>query len=395
MKKHLWAIMYTAALLGFTVYVASDTFLISRSYNTNATEMNTGLFDFPESVSSSDSSASNETESGFTETSTSTAESSAASTHKRPSRPGSSTVSSVEQSSAASVETPPEETSVPEPAESTEVDTPPEETSVPEPAESTEPETPPDDPEESHTPGTVILDDTHYQDDNISISLSQQRVYDTEVYIADIKLSSAQYLKSAFAFDTYGKNVTAVTSEIAAAHNAIFAVNGDYYGIRESGFVIRNGIVYRDTPKEQVLAVYADGSMEVIDPYSVSADELVERRVWQAFSFGPALVNNGVVAVDVNSEVKYSKTSNPRTAIGMIEPLHYVFVVSDGRTSESEGLSLYQLGEFMQGLGAVTAYNLDGGGSSSMVFNGRIINKPTSNGDRISERSISDIVYIG
>jgi exopolysaccharide biosynthesis protein len=86
--------------------------------------------------------------------------------------------------------------------------------------------------------------------------------------------------------------------------------------------------------------------------------------------------------------------SNPRTAIGVISPNHYVFVVSDGRTSESTGLSLYQLAQFMEGLGCTTAYNLDGGGSSTMYFNGRVVNNPTTNG-RIRERGVSDIVYIG
>lgn len=87
-------------------------------------------------------------------------------------------------------------------------------------------------------------------------------------------------------------------------------------------------------------------------------------------------------------------TSNPRTAIGIVGDCHYVFVVSDGRTSESEGLTLYQLAQLMQSLGVQTAYNLDGGGSSTMVFNGTVINNPTTNGD-IRERSVSDIVYIG
>ena len=86
---------------------------------------------------------------------------------------------------------------------------------------------------------------------------------------------------------------------------------------------------------------------------------------------------------------------NPRTAIGIVDDLHYVLVVSDGRTSESKGLKLYQLAEFMTSLGVKTAYNLDGGGSSTMVFNGRVINNPTTNGKTIKERSVSDIVYIG
>ena len=87
--------------------------------------------------------------------------------------------------------------------------------------------------------------------------------------------------------------------------------------------------------------------------------------------------------------------SNPRTAIGIIDDSHYVFVVSDGRTNSSEGLTLYELAEFMQSIGAKTAYNLDGGGSSTMYFNGEVVNNPTSNGNKISERGVSDIVYIG
>ena len=86
--------------------------------------------------------------------------------------------------------------------------------------------------------------------------------------------------------------------------------------------------------------------------------------------------------------------SNPRTAIGIIDDMHYVFVVSDGRTDESEGLSLYALADFMQSLGVQTAYNLDGGGSSTLYFNGQVVNNPSSNG-RIQERKVSDIVYIG
>jgi len=86
--------------------------------------------------------------------------------------------------------------------------------------------------------------------------------------------------------------------------------------------------------------------------------------------------------------------SNPRTAIGVIGDLHYVFVVSDGRTDDSEGLSLYELAAFLQSLGCTTAYNLDGGGSSSMVFLDEIVNNPV-NGRKSGERSVSDIVYIG
>ena len=240
--------------------------------------------------------------------------------------------------------------------------------------------------------------DTSYSDDNIQVSLTEKTVENTQVYIADITVSSSDYLKTAFAQNTYGTNVTAKTSVTAAENNAILAVNGDYYGANSTGYVIRNGVVYRDTVREDSsngdLAIYKDGSFKVIYEDEISADQLVKDGVVNLLAFGPSLVEDGEITVDTNSEVGQSMASNPRTAIGIIDENHYIIVVSDGRTSESEGLSLYQLAEVMKSYGVKTAYNLDGGGSSTLYFNGQVMNKPTTNGT-ISERAVSDIVYIG
>ena len=307
MRKHLWAIVFSVCLLSFTVYISLDTFVLAQTYQENATELNTSVF---EDVSSTE--------------------------------PSSEPPTSTNTSAASDAQT------------------------------------------------------NAYSDDNMNVALSTYTTNDTTVYVADVTLSSAQYLKTAFANDTYGKNVTATTSDMASAHDAVLAINGDNYGSREQGYVIRNGIVYRNTADDSdVLCIYADGSFEIVDPATVSAEQLVEQGVWQAFSFGPALIEDGVVSVSQNDEVGRAKASNPRTAIGIIDKNHYVFVVSDGRTDESEGLSLYQLAQFMQQLGVSCAYNLDGGGSSTMVFQGAVVNNPTSGGNRIKERSVNDIVYIG
>ena len=240
--------------------------------------------------------------------------------------------------------------------------------------------------------------DTSYSDDNIQVNLTEKTIENTQVYIADITVSSSDYLKTALAQNTYGTNVTAKTSVTAAENNAILAVNGDYYGANSTGYVIRNGVVYRDTVREDSsngdLAIYKDGSFKIIYEDEISADQLVKDGVVNLLAFGPSLVEDGEITVDTNSEVGQSMSSNPRTAIGIIDENHYIIVVSDGRTSESEGLSLYQLAEVMKSYGVKTAYNLDGGGSSTLYFNGQVINKPTTNGT-ISERAVSDIVYIG
>ena len=241
--------------------------------------------------------------------------------------------------------------------------------------------------------------DTSYSDGNISVTLTEKTVNETQVYVADINLSSSDYLKTALAQNSYGTNVTAKTSVTAAENNAILAVNGDYYGANSSGYVIRNGVVYRDSVREDAsngdLAIYKDGSFKIIYEDQVSVDQLVQDGVVNLLAFGPSLVENGEISVDTNTEVGQTMSSNPRTAIGIIDENHYIIVVSDGRTSESKGLSLYQMAEVMKSYGVKTAYNLDGGGSSTLYFNGQVINKPTTGGSKISERAVSDIVYIG
>lgn len=242
----------------------------------------------------------------------------------------------------------------------------------------------------------AIVTARSYQDANITLTITEHREHDTTIYVADVQLTSPTLLKTALAQGSYGRNVTQKTSETAQDVGAILAINGDYYGSRERGYVVRGGTLYRATSMGyEALAIMADGSFCVVEEDDVSAERLVDDGAVQVFSFGPALVVDGEITVTAQDEVGKAMSDNPRTAIGIIEPGHYLLIVSDGRTRASEGLTLLELAEFMQGLGATIGYNLDGGGSSTMVFMGEVINNPTTNGRKITERSVSDIVYIG
>jgi exopolysaccharide biosynthesis protein len=219
-------------------------------------------------------------------------------------------------------------------------------------------------------------------------------------YVADVVLTDATVLRSAFANDEFGTNIVEDTSAIAADHDAVFAINGDYYGFRETGIVIRNGVVYRDAGARDGLAFYRDGSVQVYDETATTADALVAAGVWNTLSFGPAIVEAGAVVdgiesveVDTNVGNHSIQGDQPRTAIGVIDANHLVFVVVDGRSEGySEGVSLPELATIFTGLGAITAYNIDGGGSSTMVFHGALVNDPLGKG---TERGTSDILYIG
>ncbi|MDR0286466.1 MAG: phosphodiester glycosidase family protein [Clostridiales bacterium] len=240
-----------------------------------------------------------------------------------------------------------------------------------------------------------LIDNDSYINDNINIYIERCSKDGAVYYVADIQLASVDYLRTAFANNTYGKNVTQPTSKMASDNNAIFAINGDYYGFRDNGIVIRNGILYRDVPRSapdnQSLTIDINGNMDIVTEKKGVGQSLIDSSVLQAFSFGPVLVKDGVAA-KINTK-SVSETENPRTAIGQISPLHYIFIVVDGRTSDSSGMTLEQLTNVFLEKGCNIAYNLDGGGSSTMWFKGKVINVPID-GKSGAERSVSDIIYI-
>lgn len=218
-------------------------------------------------------------------------------------------------------------------------------------------------------------------------------------FVADVTMKDASQLLSAFAENKFGQNIIDYTSNIAKDNNAIFAINGDYYGFRKDGIIIRNGVLYRDKGAREGLAFYSDGSMKVYDEKKTSGNDLIRDGVINTLSFGPALLKNGEiisgiedVEVDTNFGNHSIQGNQPRTGIGMIDKNHFVFIVVDGRSKGySKGVTMTEFAEIFKDLGCTVAYNIDGGGSSVMYFNGEIVNNPLG---RNKERGTSDIMYL-
>lgn len=248
----------------------------------------------------------------------------------------------------------------------------------------------------------ATYDDWSYTRDDIEINIekveSGSGTNKVTYFVADVQVKDTSNLYSAFAKNKFGRNIVETTSNIAEENDAIFAINGDYYGFREDGILIRNGVIYRDEAAREGLAFYNDGTMKTYDETSTSAEELLAQGVIDTFSFGPALLEDGKeitdfgnVKVDSNMGNSSIQKSNPRTGVGIISPNHYVFVVVDGRKEGySKGMTLGEFSNLFEELGCTEAYNLDGGGSSNMYFMGRVINNPLG---KNQEREISDILY--
>jgi exopolysaccharide biosynthesis protein len=238
------------------------------------------------------------------------------------------------------------------------------------------------------TEGLIETTDRSYRSDTISVTISRHQADDAVYFLADIYLTALDQFRTALAADTFGKGFSEPVLDMSARHNAIVSITGDYYGIRDFGIVVRDGILYRDVLFQDSLILYPDGRMETIPASLFNVDQIKESGAWQIWSFGPMLLDQGHAMETFNSQVN---PDNPRSAIGYYEPGHYCFVVVDGcQPGYSNGMTLNELSELFETLGCQIAYNLDGGQSAIMTFMGKIVNSPYNGG-----RNVSDIVYVG
>lgn len=255
--------------------------------------------------------------------------------------------------------------------------------------------TPSPTPAHSPAPTAQIIEDAEngiwkYETETFSIDISRQRPLENAVATVAVLSGDKSQLRSAFAGETYGRNIRQRTSEIAKDVGAVFAINGDYCGYRDDGVIIRNATLYRDKPAREMLAMFSNGNLLVVDEAGCDPQMLIDHGVTDTFSFGPVLVNNSQIPENLTSDVS---GTNPRTAIGQREDGELVFVVVDGRLpGYSEGMTIDELAQYMLDLGCKTAYNLDGGMTSCMVFNDQVISRPCGTGGR--ERPLSDVLCV-
>jgi len=195
-------------------------------------------------------------------------------------------------------------------------------------------------------------------------------------------------------------------SEIAKKYSTVFSMNTDYYtyrinGPRKEGVVIRNGKVILDDPYPDyiaafpnldTLALFADGSMQVNTSSEMCAQDFIDAGATDVFSFGPYLLKDGEVNPEVNV---VSTTTNPRCALGMVEPGHYVAIIAEGRLKDSGGITVAHLAELMREKGCEVALNLDGGQTAVMLFMGKQLNHIGLYNGKTNARLTSEIVGIG
>lgn len=241
------------------------------------------------------------------------------------------------------------------------------------------------------TDGEVRMTEDSYQSANLNIRVIKKYFEDAPawVYVADIYIADISCLQTAFGKDTYGRGYIEWISNVAERYGSVVTLNGDYYGTRDTGVVIRNGMLYRDNKTTNDIAIlYWDGHMEIFRPQDFDATREMGRGAYQSWCFGPSLLDEGEPRGVYNCGDNLLK-KNPRSAIGYYEPGHYCFMAVDGRNKESRGARISQLASLMSGVGCKLAYNLDGGQTSLLAVGTQLYNSPSDGG-----RASSDYIMI-
>ena len=240
------------------------------------------------------------------------------------------------------------------------------------------------------------VSDTVYEDPTIRVEITTGDEHGVLYWIADVEIQDASQLRTLAAED-FDSNGTEFGSVLARRVNAVLAIDGDFYCYVRSGttVTIRQGIAYQDhwdRAKQDVLVVDEDGDFHgIAEPKTLQGcTEINGKKIINAFCFGPLLVNDGTIsrrpAPYWVPEDQYSQ----RVAIAQTGPLKYRVIVTGPSKRGSRAFTFEPWRQFVAGMEDIlVAYNLDGGDSAVMVFNGEKINDPGNE----NERPLADMIY--
>lgn len=234
-----------------------------------------------------------------------------------------------------------------------------------------------------------------YTDASIQVSLETKEINNNTVRVATITISDPSQLRTATAGKPTSSRV-ALISSMAQKNNAVIALNANYISNDpvKTSFEYRMGEKIRNKPNKtkDLLIIDENGDFNLF--IKSNKNEIADfqesgRKIINAFTFGPALVKDGEL-LKMDPKYGYNPSGRePRMAIGQLGPLSYMIVLVEGRLKDSDGATHQELADIMYDLGCIQAFNLDGGNSATLVFNGGYYQtKSVSN-----ERAQSDMIY--
>lgn len=240
-------------------------------------------------------------------------------------------------------------------------------------------------------PGALSEDGMSYDDGTLAVRVETAAVDEVQVYYIYVTIADKTQLRTATAGKPQSKT-TATVAAMAAQNNAVLAFNGDYYNYRDTGVVFRSGqrIRFNVRAGMDMCIIDENGDVVIIEsPTKTKIENFqAEHTIVEAFSFGPALIKDGE-----RLQFKYAEkiscgypTPDERLVFCQLEDAEgrnqYLFIACD-----DPGLSVRRMTDLAEEKGALQAYNLDGGHSTSVYLCGNRINKIPK------DRAVGDIIY--
>ena len=239
---------------------------------------------------------------------------------------------------------------------------------------------------------------TTYADPTIAVKI-QYGVFNRgaetgcEYWVASIKIAHPSQLRTTAA-NGFQSEMTMKGTAMAKRVNAVLAINGDYFYFTHHGYILRQGQLFLDDLRgdRDVLLIDEDGDFHIVrNPFTGQVSQTIDgKRVVQAFFFGPVLVQNGKMVRDM--DLRYdmrAEERRQRMCIAQVGPLEYKCICCGPPARGNSGMNLTEFARLVYSLGVETAYNLDGGNSTMLMFNGQKINDVNS----ADTRDIADIIY--
>ena len=222
-----------------------------------------------------------------------------------------------------------------------------------------------------------------YSSKTLHIVIEKHRDSGSTYWTAHVQTSSPNQLRSAMSYDSYGGK-RQKTSEAVASHGGVIGINGsafDYGSGKPSplGMCIKDGVIYGDYMTSYTVMATTYSGLIFTPPQGLMGADLLNMGVKDTYNFGPILINNGIPQMPI----EVTSYKDPRVAVGMIAPNDYVLLCADGRgAGGSRGLNHNQMVSIFQSFGCSYAYNLDGGGSATLYYNGVVLNNPSDGYER-------------
>ncbi len=238
-----------------------------------------------------------------------------------------------------------------------------------------------------------VNDDTHYQSSTLSVSVEELKTDYTKYWIVHVETFSTAQMCSALCGGTYGSPRKAVSEEVTA-HGGVIGINGSGFDYNSclpapGKSMIKDGEIYNDVYSNgNIMCVTWDGGMFTAVA-GMTTEDMLTAGVRDTYCFGPTLVEDGQ-ACEISSQFNQTYRYQ-RTAVGMVNPGNYYLLVVDGKgAGGSQGMTYEEMQQVFLDLGCEYAYNMDGGGSSTLVFKGKVLNTLTDAGQ---ERPVADVLY--